>query len=488
MALVVSTLRHYLADATSKIDDFGHAESVPGHFAAEGIFGTHAVLYVSSVKAAGGRMAFTTVAVAGTALISRSRALGVPFRLAAEGVNGTNTTLHQRIHAAGGSVCNAAASFTLAAIRRAIGAVLVLVTNLVPALGGAIAAIFRTGVAILAKERFAGVVAAAVAAVFRAGFAVFFIATGIVAAEPTFATVFRAELTAFEGVAFEVATNRALAAVFRTVETGFGFDAEAITTAPDATTVATAVFFDFGHADVIPGGLAAEGIQGTDADLDFPVNATRGIARLATTGHAFAAVFRATFARLSFIAHRITTALHFAYQVAVCHRLFDAEFIPCGLATVRIKLASAGLNCFVFTARAFLDGTAITTQTTVIRAGPAGFAVLTNVIAAVTTDVLAANALTFHAEAFAGAFVAIFAGYIGERSVHASSGFIAAIFGTRIAVVTASSRTEALAIDADIGIGTWVTIVARHAIQLGRYLAGTGCRIALARFALPKAR
>jgi len=133
-----------------------------------------------------------------------------------------------------------------------------------------------------------------------------------------------------------------------------------------------------------------------------------------------------------------------------------------------------------------LDNAAIPAKSTIVGARLTAFAIVTGVVATITTCILATNALAFNAEVTAGALISIITGHIRERSVDASTISITGIISAVIAIVAARGRSKALPVDADISVGAGVTVITNHAIQFTFNFARPGSRITLAYLALPK--
>lgn len=484
MALVVAAHRHYFAGAAFKVRYFGHAKAVPGDIAAEGI-GSTDTGFDFLIHAAGARVILAAVAVAGAAFIGFTGTQLVPGNQAAELVNGADTFLNQLVLATGGCVGDTATPLTFAAVGGAIAATLAFTTSIVTARIRTLAAIGRTGLAVLTVERLTGIVTAALPAIAGAGLAVLVVVTVRITASRADATVLGACFAALQWAAIAIAALGTDTAVLRAVETGFGLDAKAITAAASTTTVATAILFDFGHADVVPGSLTAVGIKFANADLNFAVGAAGAFCGLAAAGRALAAIGGAALAALALVAEAIATfGFSAARQATLRHRFFDADIIPHRLAAEGIKRAGTCLHGLVGTPWALLNGAAIATQTAVVRAGLAGLAFAANAVAAVTANVLAANTGALYTEIPAGASIAIVTSNIRKRRVEAPTIGTAGVFSAVVTIVAAPSGPEAKTIDADIGSGACVTVIADHTVALTRHTANTGGRIALAYFAL----
>jgi hypothetical protein len=505
---VVATLCHNLANAACQVRDLGNTETIPCHLTTEGIGLAYARFNIT-IHAAGSRVGFAALAIARAALIGLGGAKLIPNLIATEDVYGTDTILNQRVHTAWSSIGDTAATFAVATVRRTVGAVLAVITDIISAIVWTLTAVCWAGITVFPKQSLAGIVAAAITAIFRAGFAVFIVATTIVPTESAFPTVLRAEFATLKWVTSVVATYGTFAAVLGTVETSFRLDTDIVTAATDTATVAATIFFDFSYANIIPCSFAAKGIKFTNAHLNCRVSTTRSITRLTATNwaiatvaraslaifcriaeviatlRALATVCRASFAGFCFITKVVATFwLDAAHKGTLSHRLLNADIVPHVLTTECVKGAGTGFNRLISTAGPFLNDATVTTFTTIARASLAGLSIVTNVIATITTYVFSANTLTVVTEVSAGAFVTIITGDIREGSVDTAAIRITHIVGARVAVITTAGRAKALAVDANVHIGAGVTVITRHAIHLARYLTNACSSIAKARFTL----
>ncbi len=507
VAHIVATFGNHITDTALQVGHLSHAQTIPGDVAAEGIGRTDTDFNLF-ILAAGRGMAATTIAIAGTALIRLRRTDFVPHDFAAEGIGRTDTALHFEIGTAGGIAWQAATALTWAAVNSAVGAAFPFATHLVATGIGAVAAVSRAAFTGFAQQSFAGVIAAALAAVGGAGLAVFVVITRIIATKSAGTAVFRAELAAFQLATDGIATGITGTAVLGAAIAGFRLVTNAIAALLYEATNTAAKFLDFANADIIPGGFAAIGIQFTDTGLDGRVFTARDIQCVAAEHRTRAAVVGTRLTVLGPLANGVAaigtfpavsraaltvfrvvtqgvTASPAAKQAALSNGLFNADVIPNRLTAERVQCTGTGLNGLVRAARPLLDSATIAANSTVIGAGLAAFVGITGRVAAITADVLAAQADTVDAHVPAGADITVITRDIHERRVDAAAGGITGILGAGVTIVTIRGRANALAVGAHIHVGADITIITGSTVRFGADLAsarigGTATHLALA--------